>query len=447
MKKLPILIFLVISIGACVNLQKEPTFFTDNHINTKSAIRNSYLLSDNDIDAYIDYLSLHDEYKDNKIESVTPIQHKGINVFYIINFEQGWIVLSCDKRGPVILAKNKSGQFDLDKAPDEEQSWFESIANQIVERIQNPNDYYRRVSKQTLDKETNCVNFWRAINAESEYIKEFYNEKEPTRSPEEWRLSRACDVVSDYEFVDHLIPVCWHQGSPFNAYCPLTSQYSTTRCPAGCAPVAVGQTLFYLHYYLHRPKNSPTTGSCVSWVGNYSQDFSDFESYTWNNMGVLTDSLGYAALLLGYLGKGMHIHYHATHSGTDFQHLHSFFASDFGLHYLTDSLNIDTTYDSIKSGLPVICVGTKITAPADTSKHAFILDGYLAVNFDSLFEYTNPSGERLVLTNQYDYIPTHFRINWGRGIYGRTSLYALTGTWDGYDYERLMVYDFMTESK
>lgn len=405
------------------------------------------MLSDKDIESYINYLSLHDEYKDNKVESIKTFQHKGVTVFFIINFEQGWIVLSCDKRGPVVLAKSQIGQFDLDKAPDEEQSWFGSIANQIVDRLENPNDYYRRVSKQAIAKEIKCVDFWRAINADPLYLQEYYDAKGTTRSFGDWRLSRACDNVSDYEFVNHLIPVCWHQSSPFNAYCPLKAQDSTTRCPAGCAPVAVGQTLYYLHYYLHCPRKSPTTGSCIGWVGNYSQSFSDFESYTWDNMGYFTDSLGYAALLLGYLGKEMHLHYHPDSSGTDFQHLHSVFASDFGLHYLTDSLNFDTTYHNIKSGRPVICVGTKITASSNIYKHAFIIDGYLAVDFESQFEYTNPSGERLILTNQYEYIPTHFRINWGRGAYGRNNFYALTGSWEGYDHERLMVYDFMTENK
>ena len=39
------------------------------------------------------------------------------------------------------------------------------------------------------------------------------------------------------------------------------------------------------------------------------------------------------------------------------------------------------------------------------------------------------------------------KTEWGRGAYGRNNFYALTGSWEGYDHERLMVYDFMTENK
>lgn len=66
---------------------------------------------------------------------------------------------------------------------------------------------------------------------------------------------------------------------------------------------------------------------------------------------------------------------------------------------------------------------------------------------DRVHVYTDSSGivrDTLILSQP---MLTDLRINWGRGSQGRNSVYAATGSWDGYDYNRKIVYDIMPENK
>ena len=200
----------------------------------------AFSLSEDDIEAYAQLLAFQQQ-TERKLFSIKPVVIRGITAFYVVNLEKGWQIISSDKRGPIVLAESNDGNFNIDEITDEEKSWFNGIGEQIISRINAPEEYYSALSEEGYANERLSLQFWNDIRGV---------------------ISDISMVVQDtlqYESVDHLIPVCWHQNSPFNNYCPLVSQNSTYRCPAGCVAIAGAQTLYYLHYYFGHPVSSPST--------------------------------------------------------------------------------------------------------------------------------------------------------------------------------------------
>lgn len=350
------------------------------------------------------------------------------------------MILSADRRGPIVIAHSDVGRFFMDQVCEEEKIWFENTANQIIFRINHPGEYYSVVSKDALKREKSCVSFWNVVNADTTFF------STSLLGNRQGVLTNSYLKTIIYESVNHLIPVFWHQGHPFNLYCPLKAQGDTARCPAGCAAVAVGQTLYYLHDTINCPQYSPSIGFCIGWAGNCSQSFPAFSDNTWDYMSDSTDTNGYAALLLGYLGKNMQMHYGPNASGTTLKKMYSVFGSCFGIHCDTLSYQLDVAYQSLRSRMPVICIGNKVTT-SDTTAHAFIIDGYESCIIETHYEYTLPSGEINDIVAYSDTLPTHFRINWGQGSFGRNSLYSASGSWMDYDFNRKVICHFMTENK
>lgn len=444
MKKFVLLFLLtILFVGCSQEYKTEFVPFFQEECTTKSTSKDIYQVTQKDIRDYVDYLSVHDDYKDNQVISVSTFCKDGHDVFYIINLEEGWKLISADKRGPIILAQSDSGQFDSQSLNEGEKVWFNIIADQIIERKNNSVGTAKMVSKLSTENESRCLDFWKAITGDSAFLVQKFNNKSSLQDVGDLTPSRVYTVEVSYESVDHLIPVYWNQGAPFNLYCPLKNSTSLSRCPAGCGPIAIAQVIYYLHYNIvYHPSYSPSTGSCVGYVGNYSQSFSDFAGFTWGNMSYSDDPNGYAALLIGYIGKETNTIYGPNGSSTLPADMKSIFGSHFGINCKDGQYNEDVVYSNIRLGLPVICVGYSAT-----SGHAFILDGYESSITETHYEYTLPSGNIVESVTLSDPYITSFRINWGWGMSGRNTTYSPSGSWNGYDNNRGIIYNFISENK
>ena len=453
MKKISSLLLLLFCLIICqcsLSPRLRPLSPDTLSLKTKANTNSSFDVTEQDLNSYLKYLSVHEKYKSNNVKSVTPLFYNGSLVYYVINLTNGWRIISADKRGPIVLAKSDVGQYEEEFYCDVVQSWFESISKQILYRKEHSDEYYLKLSEQAVSNETKCLNFWRAINADSSFLDGHIKKQSLPQGIRSWFLSDVYEEVVAFESLDHIIPVYWHQGAPFNLYCPLKSYGDTARCPAGCAAVAVAQTLYYFHYnILYRPNSSPSYGSCTGWAGNYTQTFSNPASYTWANMSYSSDPNGYAALLIGYLGKKMHLNYSPTGTGTNsFYDIHSILGSDYGLNYRAENYQMDSVFVDLQSRLPVICIGetTPIGSNPPTA-HAFVLDGYESCEVLTHYVYSDGTGntfEHIVASNPF---VTDFRINWGMGTIGRNSTYAATGSWMGYDNNKKIIYKIKTENK
>lgn len=435
-------ILLVFVSCSSFGMQDEMVCYEVSSSTKSGELVNPNLLTYADITAYCHYLSIHESTKSKVILDISPVVRKGVTVYYVINFDKGWRLLSADKRGPIVLAESEEGQFNQDEVNEEEGAWLDAISDQIISRITRESETGPYDNETITEKEQKCLDFWSAITCEKSFLLARSDSKLSQHRYDSLYLTNAYDVVIEYESVDHLIPVYWHQDAPFNTYCPLISENSSTRCPAGCVALSASQTLYYLHYHMGSPNNSPSSGSCTGWIGNYTQTFSNFISTTWDNMEYSTDTNGYAALLIGYMGKMLNMNYGPTGSSAFTSDIPFVFGSCFGINSTYSYFNSNTAYNCIASGYPVIC-----RASSSGGGHSFIIDGYVTSVTETHYEYTLPSGQiaqEVVLSSPY---LTAFRINWGWGLYGRNATYQPDGTWLGFDNSRSMVYNFMTENK
>lgn len=74
--------------------------------------------------------------------------------------------------------------------------------------------------------------------------------KEPNRSidpePQEdghW-VANITTITEIVDTVPHLTNTRWYQGDPYNKYCPLKSDGSGKRAPAGCVAIAAAQMIY-----------------------------------------------------------------------------------------------------------------------------------------------------------------------------------------------------------
>lgn len=134
----------------------------------------------------------------------TLCDSSGDSLIYKINFSpDGFVIMSADDRIYPILGYSKSGQYIDNSIPA-----FEELLVQFRDEI-------------IAIKEANCSNSETAI----------YWNKVNNRT-----ITREDEVVLGME-------EAWHQGDPYNRFCPTVSAY--VRSPVGCTATAMGQIINY----------------------------------------------------------------------------------------------------------------------------------------------------------------------------------------------------------
>ena len=438
MKQQSILLF-IFCVFACTNYSKDELLesIVSPSAATKAVEAETYAVTQFDIDSYINYMSRCHEEDGLIVRSISPIERDGRIVCYVVNYDDGWQIVSADKRGPIVLAECDSGSFSWGDANDEEAAWLECTTTQILDRIVSPDVYYSKLSETGKKKEDNCMLFWQTITScPFSATKASQDSPAKTRSFEVDSLLQFFHLTLTQESIYHLIPTYWHQQDPFNDYCPFISDSSSVRCPAGCVALSASQTLYYLHNKLQLPLLSPTSGLCTGWYGNYTQTFGALSSAVWENMSYSTDPDGYAALLIGYAGKALNMNYGPTGSSAYTSHIPAFFNNYFGIGSTYGTYDEDLVYDSIHNEYPVIC-----RASSSAGGHSFIIDGVRVTVPEDHYIYLLPSGETYEFTIVLDPV-LQWRINWGWGTTGRNALYASGGSWLGFDNNRNIVYGF-----
>ena len=110
-----LLILTTFLLASCSSIDRNTSSseFPSYYSTKATELSAAFVLSDSDVQAYIYYLSVHDDTRDNAVVEVTPVFKNNRTVYYIINMEQGWRLLSADKRGPIILASDVNNSFHL----------------------------------------------------------------------------------------------------------------------------------------------------------------------------------------------------------------------------------------------------------------------------------------------------------------------------------------------
>lgn len=382
-----------------------------------------YSLSTKDIEAYLHFKQLQNA--DNpafEVKSVIPFPEENEPALYIINYSDNWEMISSDKRTPPVLATS-AGSFDLNDENDCFMAWLYSLTEELS--VLKMNEY-------KTDETGSYLNYWHLINADREIIE---SKCMRTRSgldtsyhpwPGHYELERVEYYTVTVDSIDHLTTTKWGQREPYNQYCPYVSFSDTTRCKAGCVPVAGAQLVYYYHYYCNRAPALYDSAYCNA-VGNGHIDWTDMvqwhkTSTAWNKFST-SDSSRIAAILIANLGKNIEADYGQYSTGAYTSDLWEPLLNEYDLPTSYEDYDSDCILSLLRDNYPSIARANRYVTVGHNelglSGHAFIIDKYKQIREVTRFYYVfipNDDANGSDYSYEYEYqspITTYFSMNWG----------------------------------
>ena len=138
-------VFLIMGLSACTLALTEDAlqdeFSQDKPLNVSKVRRNGrgenelYRVSLLDLEAYFHLLDVLENNDHLQVTDYRAYPNQDDVLFYAVDFEKGWQILSADKRGPLILAQCPEGSFSeaIDNNPSL-MTWVGSLAEDILTR-------------------------------------------------------------------------------------------------------------------------------------------------------------------------------------------------------------------------------------------------------------------------------------------------------------------------
>lgn len=355
----------------------------------------TYFVSDKDVEAYIHFKKLvaKSEKRELEVREVVPL---GLNdeatLAYLINYNEGWEIIAADKRAQRVLVADDKSNFNLKEAPEDVVAWIENQEMQVL-YLRNYADRPEWVSDDTWKQMLESIDFWRAINAEEDFIMEHIGDTRGSGDnllivPDpinagviinpiigHWVLS---NVIQNTDTVasDHLITTHWHQLGNYNRYCPSKTE-GTGNAPAGCGPVAVAQMEYFLHNKIGKPLLCPSEIYCSSNTSNVefgvNMYISNTSSTLWSSMGTVDA----AAKLIAGCGIKQEVKYGDSGSSTNSAKIRNNLTGD-GLLYNYCTYSDNIIKQSLCNGMPILieALGREDNTPTG---HVFIIDRYKGI--------------------------------------------------------------------
>ena len=394
-------------------------------------------------------------------------------LMYIVNYGSGngWKIFSADRRTPSVLAESNTGAFILDSSNGGQMAWIDRMAVDM-QRVKAATDDELGFSDEEimLNKAIWSGNTPRILDPPSLDDDEGF-----------WEVTTTSETEVLYE-KEHLTPH-WDQDEPYNQYCPLQSNNSVDRAPAGCVAVAGAEVLYYLHTKYGLPSQMVSSAYCNGDVNNYSRGFSVPTTSVWASMDTTYNGSSYSnlpeAILIGFIGHLTGMNYHNTYSWTFPSQLKTNVFNEFGYSCYDGDYSESMVQTNLSNNLPVIVTASNLLIPADFNIHCFVIDGYriTRVKFTHHHHWvpggllpppgggksglpkSNPNGHADYTTYSYSSPSiTKIKINWGwSSQWGTTPLndgwYSLTAGWTvtnggtyDYNYNFYTIHDFAIAS-
>lgn len=393
-------VVICVTVVSCKNkiddecLLSEKAITTD--IDVRSDLKGSSDLNSFDVSQAMVELYIKADKNNSKIVSIEPYTLDGTTCFYIINFVQGFKIISADTRIQPILAQSDKDNLYLSGLNDRGViSWLEDTADKIrILKIKNPatGEDFSDLWSNFIPEESHAPQT-RSLDPNQEYI---------------WIkvVDLSSQPYSYYVNVNHLMTTDWGQGSPWNSSMPYDRTYHNDLCLAGCASVAVGQVLYYFHNLNNTPNDlwhnisiSSTSAYGNYWTVSLSKSGYTSNSSHWSQMPL--NSVGsytsYVSDLLLDLGVRLNTYYSKENSyvseGNDYsiQNL-----NQCGLSSSFSSFDYSTVKNNISIGKPVIVKSLSSSLGWIASGHIWVIDGCK--------DYLN----QLTTTTTYYYIPIEY---------------------------------------
>ena len=284
----------------------------------------------------------------------TLADEEGMPCLYVMNHEKGFVIIAADDVAKPILAYSDEGQFDVNNIPD-------GLAYYL--------DFYKRQIKMVVEQKV----------------------PQDAETAQEWRdlAVNGLPQKRDAKVVSPMLTTTWDQDSPYNYYCPSTSNGPGGRAYAGCVATAMSQVMKYWnwpvqgtgsHSYVVNMDGSELNGLQLS------ADFST-ATYDWSNM---PNALGWSptnvqrnavALLMYHCGISVDMGYSASGSGTQSAKVPNALRTYFSYSSLSQIVSRnqhsktefeDILIENLDCGFPTDYSGSS----SSSGGHAFVVDGY-----------------------------------------------------------------------
>jgi hypothetical protein len=382
-------------------------------------------------------------------------------LLYICDKENGgWIIYASDTRVPAIVAQSETGSFAHASENEALMAWVATIAEDM-KIIKHASDVELNFTPSEIESNRK---FWKSIRFPDEFAKEIVNESQtrkelPPLTPGlyeygHYELLTVENYTEKYDSISRLTQTNWHQEDPYNMYCPLKSDNSGNRAPAGCVAVAGAQMLYFLHYKLGVPTIAPSKASCTGNINGYYMTQTDPTTTIWDSMNI--DNGRYAAPLVANVSNLVNTQYGNDGSFALLSNIVGAFYL-YGISCEYGDYNTANLCSNLNLHMPVI-----LNAQSQNSNigHAFIADRYLRMReitkrtyvwvYDSIPQ-NFPVPEFLPNQITYTYSSPFIAMigmNWGKGIdyYDSSEWFTLTGNWVldnvSYNQSRKMICNF-----
>jgi len=439
----------IIVIESCKPLEIQPMSYQTNQEGIGQVVPETKTVINNDSDDYA--VSINDAkcflaiHRPGEQFSISPYIVSCDTLFFVVQFNNGWMVLSRDRRTAPVIAESCEGTLNTN--PNSGYSvWLRLFNEDLATKRESSNfgeNEYSRLWKAILNtkpnKKLNRRNDWKWVIREGVYGEQ----------------------TTIIDTVPQMIQTAWGTGAPWNNTLPIDT-YNNARCKTGCVAVAVTQILYYWHYHFGLPTVLSHTVSCNSTISQPTTDIGfsrgdiTYNSGRWDDMALSASSGGNASYVGNFMldiGNRVNMLYSGVESMTalDTMALYSM-ASYYGLRFSPCSPYSKATVKAcLFNGYPVIIGGAPYLGALQW--HAWIIDGlsierqnYSMLRYceystnwgpdDEVYDTFAEAQAVYGFSGPYDLIPftrivnqERFHMNWGDDGNG-DGIFLCSGVWD-----------------
>ena len=427
------------------------------------ALDQEYFVTAEDLENFVKYRRSASKRSDLAVKEVKSYGFDSSQtLFYILNYDQGWEVVSADKRVQPTLAHGDSGEFTMECDNEAMKFWMNMLADGILHKRQT---YGEPITSAALSvKEADYVGFWGLIGDENQQsFLDNYSTKGTYAYVVETESIHRTDIYGQR------LETEWGQNYPWNAFCPYTNYSYNEYAPAGCVAVAGAQAIYYLRNHFPMDNaTAPLVAVCTGIIDSYFRTFDNFSTAAWTYMATTKDDRTlqnrlFSARFIAYIGKLVGVDYGEDSSTAYTTDLPERVFEHFGISsILTEEFDIDIIRQNTAMNLPIVIKGEDAMLFGDG--HSRIIDQHSRDVVDNIKYYaifSSPQTEEYISTlDKSDatrrqitttVISESLHMNWGWGGNGNGWFAAIPDDWwledsDGDDYRFKyyikMIHDF-----
>ena len=456
------------------------SFATRAEVFDGQSLDSKYFVAEEDLESFLNYKQQHSD-KKIIVKDCTPYGFDGSHtLFYVLNYADGWEVVSADKRTQATLAYGEGERafsMGADNTNEAEKFWMELLASDVLQKRQRNKSQATRsvdaVAEIANDEEQARVNYWNRICTAINGTRVIEVESNSQLPPGSYNVGVTSDTTTLVQ--GPFTKTLWDQGNPWNRYSPLKSNSNSVRAPSGCVAVALGQLLYYLQddsgwWQCPIPLGATISGN----VNNYNISFSQtYSAAIWSAMALTIDEYNsgdeldpnsptsLVSLLLAWIGKNVGMQYGENSSGANSANAIAWAKSEFGMDYQSyNDYSSSIVIEELKEKQsPIYVSAGRQLWPSRVSRHAFLLDGFmtetiadtvhyvaapLSATPEELAQYTIEDATHIIIYTTDNYF---VHMNWGWGGAHHDNYYSvLSSGWNSqgtpYNVAVSLFYDF-----